>query len=100
MACSTGRRSTRSWPGASHVRLAFVTPLPPAPTGIADYAADILGLFAGRHEIDAFHDQDRVEADRLPSSCRLHKTSTLLARHRARPYDLVIYEMGNGRLHD
>jgi glycosyltransferase involved in cell wall biosynthesis len=82
------------------VRLAFVTPLPPAPTGIADYAADVLGLLAGRHEIDAFHDQDRVEADRLPSSCALHKTSTLRARDHARPYDLVIYQMGNGRLHD
>jgi len=82
------------------VRLAFVSPLPPAPTGIADYAADVLGLLAGRHEIDAFHDQERVDADRLPSSCGLHRASTLLARHAARPYDLVVYQMGNGRSHD
>jgi glycosyltransferase involved in cell wall biosynthesis len=82
------------------VRLAFVSPLPPAPTGIADYAADVLGLLAGGHEIDAFHDQERVEADRLPPSCELHRTSTLLGRHAARPFDLVIYQMGNGRLHD
>jgi glycosyltransferase involved in cell wall biosynthesis len=82
------------------VRLAFVSPLPPAPTGIADYAADVLGLLAGHHEIDAFHDQDRVEGGRLPPSCGVHRTSTLPARHEARPYDLVIYQMGNGRWHD
>ena len=82
------------------MRLAFVSPLPPAPTGIADYAADVLGLLAGRHEIDVFHDQDRVEAGRLPPSCGVHRTSALLARHEARPYDLVIYQMGNGRWHD
>jgi len=82
------------------VRLAFVSPLPPAPTGIADYSADVLGLLAGRHEIDAFHDQDGVEAGRLPPSCGVYPTSTLLVRHAARPYDLVIYQMGNGRSHD
>jgi glycosyltransferase involved in cell wall biosynthesis len=82
------------------VRLAFVSPLPPAPTGIADYAADVLALLAARHEIDAFHDQDRVEADRLPRSCALHPASALLARHQVRPYDLVVYQMGNGRAHD
>jgi glycosyltransferase involved in cell wall biosynthesis len=82
------------------VRLAFVSPLPPAPTGIADYAADVLGLLAGRHELDAFHDQDRVDAARLPAACGVHEATTLLERHRARPYDLVIYQMGNGRTHD
>lgn len=82
------------------MRLAFVSPLPPAPTGIADYAADVLGLLAGRHEIDAFHDQEQVDAGRLPRSCGLHPAAALLERHQARRYDLVIYQMGNGRTHD
>ena len=82
------------------MRLAFVSPLPPAPTGIADYAADVLGLLAGRHEIDAFHDQEEVDPSRLPPSCSLHRAATLLERNAARPYDLVIYQMGNGRTHD
>ena len=82
------------------MRLAFVTPLPPAPTGIADYAADVLGLLAGRHEIDVFHDQEQVDADRVPSPCGVHRASLLPARHHAQPYDLVVYQMGNGRFHD
>jgi glycosyltransferase involved in cell wall biosynthesis len=82
------------------VRLAFVSPLPPAPTGIADYTADVLRLLAPSHEIDAFHDQEQVDGGGLPPACGLHRTSTLLARHAARPYDLVVYQMGNGRTHD
>ena len=34
------------------MRLAFVSPLPPSPTGIADYTAELLELLARRHEVD------------------------------------------------
>jgi len=82
------------------VRLAFVSPLPPLSTGIADYAADLLGLLAPRHEIDLFHAQGEVDATRLPPGARVRVASELPARHRMRPYDLAIYQMGNGRAHD
>ena len=42
-------------------RLAFVSPLPPASTGIADYSADVLAALS-RHEIDAFHAQEGVDS--------------------------------------
>ena len=29
------------------MRVAFFSPLPPSPTGIADYSADVLALLAG-----------------------------------------------------
>jgi glycosyltransferase involved in cell wall biosynthesis len=82
------------------VRLAFVSPLPPAPTGIADYAADVLGLLSPRHEIELFHAQEEVDAARLPRGAAVHPASQLVERHRQRPYDLAIYQMGNGRAHD
>jgi glycosyltransferase involved in cell wall biosynthesis len=82
------------------LRLAFVSPLPPAPTGIADYAADLLELLAGRHEIDLVHAQEAVEASRLPAGLALLPASGLVARHRERPYDLVVHQVGNGRSHD
>lgn len=81
------------------MRLAFLSPLPPAPTGIADYAADVLALLAGCHEIDVFHEQDAVERERLPSACMLSRAETFLERQRTRPYDLAIYQMGNGPAH-
>ena len=82
------------------MRLAFVSPLPPVPSGIADYAADLLELLAGRHEIELFHAQDRVDPSRLPAGLPLLPASELTARHHERPYELAVYQMGNGRSHD
>jgi glycosyltransferase involved in cell wall biosynthesis len=81
------------------VRLAFLGPLPPAATGIADYAADVLALLAGRHEIEAFHDQDEVEAGRLPAGLPVARATAFLERHRERRFDLAVYQMGNGPPH-
>jgi glycosyltransferase involved in cell wall biosynthesis len=82
------------------LRLAFVSPLPPVPTGIADYAADLLEILVGGHEVELFHAQEAVDATRLPAGAPLLPASELVARHRERPYDLAVYQMGNGRAHD
>jgi len=82
------------------LRLAFVSPLPPAATGIADFAADLVELLAGRHEVELFHAQDEVEVARLPAGATVHRASALLARHHERPFDLAVYQMGNGPAHD
>lgn len=81
-------------------RIAFVSPLPPAPTGIADYAADVLAALSPGHAIDAFHAQDAVDAGRLPAAVAVHPAAALMERHRQRPYDAVVYQMGNGPDHD
>lgn len=78
-------------------RLAFCSPLPPEPTGIADYAAEMLRLLAGGHEIDVFHGQDAVNS--VPRGFRVFPASELRAHHRERPYDLAIHQLGNGRAH-
>ena len=79
------------------MRLAFVGPLPPAPTGIADYDVDVLHALAGRHEIDAWH--DGVGAEGVPAGIRARPASQLLATHARTPYDAVVYQMGNGPAH-
>jgi glycosyltransferase involved in cell wall biosynthesis len=81
------------------VRLAFLTPLPPARTGVADYSVDVLGLLAPRHSIDVFHAQTSVETDRVPTSCAVRPVVEFLPAHRAHPYDAAVYQMGNGRDH-
>jgi glycosyltransferase involved in cell wall biosynthesis len=80
------------------MRLAFLTPLPPATSGISDYSADVLAVLAPRHEIDVFHDQETVDRDRIRASS-VHPASTFLDRHRQTPYDLAIYQMGNSPDH-
>ena len=81
------------------MRLAFLTPLPPAGTGIADYSAEVIGLLATRHALDVFHDQERVDSERLPASCRVEPVAEFLPRHRERPYDVAVYQMGNSLDH-
>jgi glycosyltransferase involved in cell wall biosynthesis len=81
------------------VRVAFVSPLPPEPTGIADYAADVLALLAPRHAIDVFHGQGAADPARLPGACLAFPAFELGARHRARPYDAIVYQIGNGPAH-
>lgn len=87
-------------------RLAFVSPLPPAPTGVADYACDVLALLCERgpagaagFEIDVFHAQGEVERARLPASCGVYPAAELGARHASRPYDLALYQLGNSPEH-
>jgi glycosyltransferase involved in cell wall biosynthesis len=82
------------------LRLAFVSPLPPLPTGIADYAADLVELLAGGHEVEVFHAQDEVDAARLPGGAIVLNAAQLEARHRERPFDLAVYQLGNAPAHD
>ena len=44
------------------MRLAVLSPIPPAPTGIADYTAEVLALLAPSHEIHVFHSQGAVDS--------------------------------------
>jgi glycosyltransferase involved in cell wall biosynthesis len=81
------------------VRLAFLTPLPPARTGVADYSVDVLGLLAPQHSIDVFHAQASVETDRVPTSCAVRPVAEFLPAHREHPYDVAVYQMGNGLDH-
>jgi len=80
-------------------RLAFCSPLPPEPTGIADYAVEVLSFLAPRHEIDVFHGQAVVAPDAIPSGCGVYPAAALSQRHRDRPYDLAIHQLGNARSH-
>jgi glycosyltransferase involved in cell wall biosynthesis len=81
------------------LRIAFLSPLPPAATGIADYAADVLAVLAPAHEIDVFHGQPEVDTGRIPASCGLRPAAEFLPRRAARPYDAAVYQMGNGLAH-
>ena len=78
------------------MRLAFFSPLPPAPTGIADYAAEVLALLAPRHVVVAVHDQDEVDEGRLP--CAVLRAGDF--GRRAGSFDAIVYQLGNGPGHD
>lgn len=81
------------------MRVGVVSPLPPAPTGIADYTAELAAILAGRHEVELFHGQEAVDPSRLPAACPARPAAELVARHAARAFDVVVHQLGNHPAH-
>ena len=86
------------------MRLAWFSPLPPVPSGIAACSADILRELGTRHEIDVYvHVKD--PRDPLPTlvaseSVHIYSAHDFVWRRRGGPYDLTIYQIGNSSHHD
>jgi glycosyltransferase involved in cell wall biosynthesis len=79
-------------------RLAFFSPVPPAATGIADYAADVLALLATRHDVEVFVDQPIVDDGRLGNvpAFSFEQFDERRSRH---PFDLAVHQLGNSTDH-
>ncbi|HEX5758671.1 MAG TPA: hypothetical protein VF121_05715, partial [Thermoanaerobaculia bacterium] len=75
-------------------RLAYVTPLPPLASGIADYNAELLPHLARHFDIEVFAEPGprppRALLDALPP---VHPLADLPAR--AADFDAVLYQLGN-----
>src|SRR5438477_10516193 len=68
------------------MRVAWFSPLPPARTGIARYSADVLPLLeTSGLDIDRFEERNAHD---------------FVWRRARRPYDLVVYQLGNSSWHD
>ena len=75
----------------------MISPLPPAPTGIADYTMDVARAIRGGHEIELFHGQNEVEPE---PSTPTFPIADWPGRHASKPFDALIYQMGNAPAHD
>jgi glycosyltransferase involved in cell wall biosynthesis len=81
-------------------RLAWVSPVPPTPSGIADYCADLLGPLAPHFDIELVVDPaEPPVATELARRHRVLSADEVAARHDARPYDLFVYHLGNSAYH-
>jgi glycosyltransferase involved in cell wall biosynthesis len=80
------------------MRLAVVTPLDAAHTGVADYSRDLLPVLAeaADHEITVF--TDRADADQSGAGWHARPIDDLPST--ARAFDLSVYQMGNSPAHD
>lgn len=82
---------------ARRPRLAFVSPLPPARSGIADYSAELLPELARHYSIDVIVEQAAVATPWIRANCGV-RDSDWLRRHAA-DYDRVLYHIGNSDHH-
>lgn len=81
---------------APRKRLAWLSPLPPDRSGIADYAAGLLHDLARYYEIDAVVTSD-VQEPWILSNCTLRSTEWFEAN--ADQYDRIVYHFGNSGFH-
>ncbi len=79
------------------MRIAWVSPLPPSSSGIADYSATLLPRLAERHELELFWDGDREPQDAITDRWRCHPVAELTRA--AGRFDLIVYQIGNSAPH-
>lgn len=74
--------------------LAFVSPLPPERTGIADYSAELLPELMQYYDVELITDQAHIE---LPFA--LTQRSVAWFEKHAKNYDRILYQIGNSPFH-
>ena len=80
------------------MRLAWFSPLPPVRTGVAQYCAELLPKLTPTHAVDLFVDGPPSPS---PDGARgVFTAHDFIWKHRADPYDLVVYQLGNSPCHD
>ena len=94
------RRGSRGSERDRRPRLAVFSPLPPHPSGIANYTSSLLEHLSDYFSIDVFHDHETfplLRFQRRDLGCYDHR---LFARFDGlRPYHAVVYQMGNSPAH-
>ena len=78
-------------------KLAYVSPLPPDRSGIADYSAQLLPYLARYYDIDLIIDQPTLSKPNGIPHCAIKTCDWFLQN--AHLYDRVIYHFGNSPFH-
>jgi len=96
-------RKREQWDQAASLRiparqkLAYVSPLQPMRSGIADYSAELLPELGKFYDIDVVVDQDEVTDPWVKANCAVRTLQWLYQN--ARQYDRVLYHFGNSEFH-
>jgi glycosyltransferase involved in cell wall biosynthesis len=91
---STGARRPAA---VARPRLAYISPLPPEKSGIADYSAELVPELARFYDVELIVDQASVSDPRLTNKYPLHQLDWF-ERH-AHRFDRVLYHFGNSDMH-
>jgi glycosyltransferase involved in cell wall biosynthesis len=83
--------------GGTRSRLAFVSPLPPERTGIADYAAQLLPALMDHFDITLVVQQASVDLPPALSALPIRDAAWLRAH--AGEVDQILYQIGNSEFH-
>lgn len=85
-------------PKESRPRMAYISPIQSAHSGIADYSADLLPYLAKYYEIDVIVDQVEMITDPWVLAISNQKSVSTFKKNYA-SYDRVLYHVGNSHYH-
>jgi glycosyltransferase involved in cell wall biosynthesis len=81
-------------------RIAYLSPLNPAPSGISDYSEELLPYLAQYAEITLYPDAGLKPSNAdLLRHMEVRPIGRLERDQRRRPYDAILYHMGNSPVH-
>jgi glycosyltransferase involved in cell wall biosynthesis len=78
-------------------RMAYVSPLPPERSGIADYSAELLPELARLYEIDVIVAQDEISDPWIKANCSVRSSQWFVEN--ADQFERVLYQFGNSAFH-
>lgn len=78
-------------------RLAYVSPLPPERSGIADYSAELIPELTRHYDVDVVVDQPEVSDLEVIANCPVRESDWFAAN--ALSYDRILYHFGNSPFH-
>jgi FkbM family methyltransferase len=85
-------------PSGAKPHLAFVSPLPPEKSGIADYSAELLPELARHYAIDVIVAQKEIFDPWINANCTVRDLAWF--EQHAHSYDRIVYQFGNSLFHD
>ena len=94
---STAAAGLPQSPPENRPRLAYVSPLPPERSGIADYSAELLRELTRWYEVEVIIDQSAVADDWIVQHCAVRDVAWFRTHHRR--YERVLYHFGNSPFH-
>ncbi len=78
-------------------KLAYISPLPPEKSGIADYSAELLPELARYYEIEVIVAQENISDPWINANCPIRSVAWFEAH--AYQYDRILYHFGNSPYH-
>lgn len=82
---------------ARRLRLAYLSPLPPAKSGIAAYSAELLPELARHYDIEVIVEQDDIDDIELPVALPVRHISWF--EQNSGRFDRILYHFGNSHFH-
>jgi glycosyltransferase involved in cell wall biosynthesis len=84
-------------PPTNRPKLAYISPLPPGRSGIADYSAELLPELARHYTIDVIVAQDNIANSWINENCAIRDVDWFI--NHAHIYERVLYHFGNSDYH-